>query len=117
MRSFVICDWNAMKPMGIRWKGQREIMGEKRNACRNLVRKPEGNIPPSRWGLAGKIILQCILKREGEKTWTGLVWLRTGILVSTVMNFGIFWWPTISFSIMTLLFRVIYLFIYRFIYL
>ena len=68
--------------------GQVENVGEKRNACRDLVRKPEGNIPPSIWGLDGKIILKCILKRHVETTWSGLVRFRTGFLVSTVMNFG-----------------------------
>ena len=38
------------EPMGIKWERQMESMGEKRNACRELVGKPEGNIPPSRCG-------------------------------------------------------------------
>jgi hypothetical protein len=37
-----------MKQMGNRWEGQMEIVGEKRNACRDLVKKPEGNKPRSR---------------------------------------------------------------------
>ena len=41
-------------------------MGEKRNARRDLVRKPEGNIPTSRLGLDWKILLQCILKRAAS---------------------------------------------------
>ena len=47
MRSFVICVWNEMKSMGIRWERSMESMGKKRNACRDL--------------------LKCILKGKCEK--------------------------------------------------
>jgi hypothetical protein len=52
----------------IRWAGHVARMGEKGNACRLLVEKPEGNKPlgkpRQRW--------------DGEM-WTGLVWLGIGI--------------------------------------
>jgi hypothetical protein len=34
--------------MRMRWKWNVAHMSEKRNACRNLIRKPEENIPPGR---------------------------------------------------------------------
>jgi hypothetical protein len=43
-------------------------MGEKRNAYRLLVGKPEGKRPLGRW----------ILERWDGVMWTGLVWLRIG---------------------------------------
>jgi hypothetical protein len=36
-----------MKPIGIRWAGQMESIGETRNAYRDLVGKREANMPPS----------------------------------------------------------------------
>jgi hypothetical protein len=52
-------------------------MGEKRNAYRLLVGKPEGKRPLGRprrrW-----IILGWILERWDGVMWTGLVWLRIG---------------------------------------
>jgi hypothetical protein len=65
-------------------------MGEKRNAYRVLVGKPEGKRPLGRprrrWG----IILKCILKKLHGAIWTGFVWLRIRdhwrALVNTVMN-------------------------------
>jgi hypothetical protein len=50
-------------------------MGEKRNAYRLLVGKPEVNRPLKRgeW-----IILVWILERWDGVMWTGLVWLRIG---------------------------------------
>jgi hypothetical protein len=54
-------------------------MGEKRNAYRLLVGKPEGKKPlggPRH--RCGWIILGWILERWDGVVWTGLVWLRTG---------------------------------------
>jgi hypothetical protein len=50
-------------------------MGEKRNAYRLLVGKPEGKRP---LGRPGWIILGWILERWDGVMWTGLVWLRIG---------------------------------------
>jgi hypothetical protein len=47
--------------------------GEKTNAYRLLVGKPEGKGSPGRW-----IILEWILERWVGVMWTGLVWLRIG---------------------------------------
>jgi hypothetical protein len=53
-------------------------MGEKRNAYRLLVGKPEGKRPLGRQDVGGWIILGCILERWDGVVWTGLVWLRIG---------------------------------------
>jgi hypothetical protein len=53
-------------------------MGEKRNAYRLLVGKPEGKRSLGRPRLGGWIILGWILERWDGVMWTGLVWLRTG---------------------------------------
>jgi hypothetical protein len=52
-------------------------MGEKRNAYRLLVGKPEGKRPLGR-PRHGWIILGWILERWDGVMWTGLVWLRIG---------------------------------------
>jgi hypothetical protein len=39
-------------------------------------------------GMEGRIILKSILKRQGVKIWTGVMWLRkgtSGSLVNTIM--------------------------------
>jgi hypothetical protein len=51
-------------------------MGEKRNAYRLLVGKPEVKRPDQDVG--GWIILGWILERWDGVMWTGLVWLRIG---------------------------------------
>jgi hypothetical protein len=51
-------------------------MGEKRNAYRLLVGKPEEKRPLRLVG--GWIILGWILERWDGVMWTGLVWLRIG---------------------------------------
>jgi hypothetical protein len=53
-------------------------MGEKRNAYRLLVGKPEGKRPLRRPGHRWWIILGWILERWDGVMWTGLVWLRIG---------------------------------------
>jgi hypothetical protein len=59
------------KTRRMRWAGHVARMGEKRNADRLLVGKPEGKRPL--W-----IILGWILERWDGVMWTGLVWLRIG---------------------------------------
>jgi hypothetical protein len=53
-------------------------MGEKRNAYRLLMGKPEGKRPLGRPRRSGWIILGWILERWDGVMWTGLVWLRIG---------------------------------------
>jgi hypothetical protein len=54
-------------------------MGEKRNAYRLLVGKPEGKRPLGRpRRRSGWIILGWILERWDGVMWTGLAWLRIG---------------------------------------
>jgi hypothetical protein len=59
----------------MRWAGHVARIGEKRNAYRLLVGKPEGKRtlgrPRRRW--ADNIRMDL-----GEVGWTGLVWLRIG---------------------------------------
>jgi hypothetical protein len=53
-------------------------MGEKRNAYRLLVGKPEGKSHYEDKDVDGLIILGWILERWDGVMWTGLVWLRIG---------------------------------------
>jgi hypothetical protein len=52
--------------------------GEKRNACRLLVGKPEGKRPLPRPRRRRKDNIQMDLGEIGWVMWTGLVWLRIG---------------------------------------
>jgi hypothetical protein len=52
-----------MKSRRIRWAGHVSCVGEKRNACRVLVGKPEGTRPLGRLDIGGRIILRWILKK------------------------------------------------------
>jgi hypothetical protein len=51
-----------------------ERMGEMKHEYNILVEKPEGMRPLRRLGIAGRIILDCIL----GKGWIGCIWLRIG---------------------------------------
>jgi hypothetical protein len=62
----------------MRWAGHVARMGEKRNAYRLLVGKPEGKRPLGRPRCNGWIILGWILERWDVVMWTGLVWPRIG---------------------------------------
>jgi hypothetical protein len=70
--------FRIIKSRRMRWVGHVARMGEKRNAYRLLVRKPEGKRPLGRRRLGGWIILGWILERWDGVMWTGLVWLRIG---------------------------------------
>jgi hypothetical protein len=52
--------------------------GEKRNAYRVLVGKPEGKRPLGRQDMGGWPMLKWILEREDRVVWTGSIWLRIG---------------------------------------
>jgi hypothetical protein len=64
-----------IKSRMMRWAGHVTRMGEKRNACRLFMGKPEGKRPLGgprrRW-------VDNIRMDLGEVMWTGLVWLRIG---------------------------------------
>jgi hypothetical protein len=60
------------KSRRMRWAGHVARMGEKRNAYRILVGKPEGTRP------IGIPILKWILERYDGMGWIGLMWLRIG---------------------------------------
>jgi hypothetical protein len=53
-------------------------MGEKRNAYRIFVGKPEGRRPLRRKNLGGWTMLRWILERKDGVVWTGSIWLRIG---------------------------------------
>jgi hypothetical protein len=53
-------------------------MGEKKNAYRLLVGKPEGKRPLGRPRSRWVDILGWIFEKWDGVIWTGLVWLRTG---------------------------------------
>jgi hypothetical protein len=61
-----------IKSRRLRWAGHVARMGEKRNAYRILVGKPEG------LDVGKKIILRWILERWNGVGWSGLIWLRIG---------------------------------------
>jgi hypothetical protein len=64
-----------IKSRRMNWAGHVARMGEKRNAYRLLVGKPEGK---EDLDVGGWIILGWILGRWDGVMWTGLVWLRIG---------------------------------------
>jgi hypothetical protein len=66
------------KSRRMRWVGHVARMGEKRNAYRLLVGKPEGKRPLGRPRRMWWIIFVLILKRWDGVMWTRLVWLRIG---------------------------------------
>jgi hypothetical protein len=52
------------------------MWGERRGAYRVLVRRPEGEIPPGRHKLDGRIIFKSIKKWDGGAS-IGLIWFST----------------------------------------
>jgi hypothetical protein len=80
-----------MKSMSMLWAGHVAYMGEKRNAHRVLLGKPEGKRPPGRPKTCRRIILKWILGKWGEVEWYGPIHLALGmdqwrVLVNTIMN-------------------------------
>jgi hypothetical protein len=69
-----------IKARGMRWTGHVARMGEKRNAYRLLVGKPEGKRPlgsPSRMWV-DNVRMDLVEVGWDGMMWTGLVWFRIG---------------------------------------
>jgi len=64
----------------MRWAGHVALMGERRDVCRVLVGKPEGQRPLRR-RIDGRIILRWIFRKWDVGVWTGSSWLtiRAGV--------------------------------------
>jgi hypothetical protein len=62
----------------MRWEGHVTQKGEKRNAYRILVGKPEGKSHWEDQDVGGWTILKWILERYDGMEWIGLIWLRIG---------------------------------------
>jgi hypothetical protein len=60
------------------WAGHVARMGEKRNAYRILVGKPERKRQLENLDVDGRIILRRILERLDGMVWTGLICFRLG---------------------------------------
>jgi hypothetical protein len=78
-----------IKSRMMRWAGQVARMGEKRNAYRLLVGKPEGKRPRRRW-------VDNIRMDLGEVGWGDVDWIglakdrnRWRALVNSVLNLGV----------------------------
>jgi hypothetical protein len=54
-------------------------MGERRNAYKILVGKPEGEEYSEDLGVNESIILEWILRKQVGRIWIGFIWLRIGI--------------------------------------
>jgi hypothetical protein len=54
-------------------------MGEKRNASRILLGKPEGKIPLGRPRHRWVVNIKMVLRWDGV-VWNGLIWLRIGTI-------------------------------------
>jgi hypothetical protein len=61
----------------MRWAGHVSHMGEKRDAYRILVGRPEGRHHLGDPGVDGRIILKWMFKKW-DGAWSGLSWLRLG---------------------------------------
>jgi hypothetical protein len=53
-------------------------MGERRNAFRVFVGRPEGRRPLGNLDVGGRIILQWFFETWDGEAWTGLMWCRIG---------------------------------------
>jgi hypothetical protein len=82
-----------IKSRGMRWAGHVAWMGEKRNAYRILVRKPEGKRPLCKAGCWWMDNIKIDLRKIG---WDCMDWIDLAqdrdqwrALVNTVMNFRV----------------------------
>jgi len=65
-----------MKSRRMKWVGHVAHMGNRKDADRVLVVRPEENNNLKVRGVDGRIILKCVFKKYNEVVWTGLIWLR-----------------------------------------
>ena len=70
----------VIKSRRMRWSGHVASMGERRGIYRVLVGKPEGKNHLVDPGVDGRIILRWIFRKWDVRIWTGLIWLRIGIV-------------------------------------
>jgi hypothetical protein len=68
-----------MNSRRMRWAGHVARMGEKRNAYRILMGKPQTKQPLGSLGVDGRVILKWILEKSDGVEWPGFIWLRLGI--------------------------------------
>jgi hypothetical protein len=68
-------EFRVIRSKRMRRVGHIERIVEKRNACRVVMGKPEGDRPLKNVGVQRRIILKWILK-EYNGEWTRFVWLR-----------------------------------------
>jgi hypothetical protein len=61
----------------MRWAGHVALIGEKRNAYRIFMGKPEGKRPLGRPSRRWKDNIKMDLRYDGV-VWTGLIWLTIG---------------------------------------
>jgi hypothetical protein len=66
------------KSRRMRWTGHVARLGERRDAYRILVEKPDRKKPLGRPGVNGSIILKRIFKKRGGGASTGLICVRIG---------------------------------------
>jgi hypothetical protein len=62
----------------IRWAGHVAHMGDKRKACKTLVRDLGKRAHFEDAGRDGTIIFKLMLKKQNGRSLTRLIWLRTG---------------------------------------
>jgi hypothetical protein len=90
MRSFITCTLRMIRSRRMRWERHVARMGEKRNAYRILVGKPEGKRPLGRPRRRWVDNIKMDLREIG---WDGMDWIDLAqdrdewkVLVNTVMN-------------------------------
>jgi hypothetical protein len=64
--------------VGDKTGGACSIHGRDENVYKLLVRKSEGRDHLEYLGIARRIILEWILKKQGVRLWSGFMWLRMG---------------------------------------
>jgi hypothetical protein len=67
-----------IKPRRMRWTGHVARMGDRQNAYRIFVGKPEGKRPLKEQDIRGWTIQKWILERQDGMVWIALIWLRIG---------------------------------------